>query len=145
VSIRRRAVRVEDEKAGTRPAPVQGGIAVTQYLLSIYQPDEGTPAPDVLAKIMEGVGAWRSDLRAAGGWVFTAGLQAPGTAAVVRFTGDGLLTTDGPFTEGKEHIGGFTVIQAGSRDEALDWAGKLARIVTPLSIEVRPLHGGPGD
>ena len=115
---------------------------MTQYLLSIYQPDTGTPPPDVLAKIMEEVGAWRDELQAAGAWVFTAGLQPPGTAAVVRVSGGDLLTTDGPFTEGKEHIGGFTIIEAASQDTALAWAGKLARIVSPLSIEVRPLHRG---
>ncbi len=118
---------------------------MTQYLLSIYQPDTGTPPPDVLAKIMAEVGDWNAELRAAGAWVFTAGLLPPDTAAVVRFTGGDTLTTDGPFTEGKEHIGGFTIIRAASRDEAVAWAGKLARIVSPLSIEVRPVRGAPGD
>ncbi len=117
---------------------------MTQYLLSIYQPDTGTPPPGVLATIMEEVGAWRDELRAAGAWVFTAGLQPPDMAAVVRFADGGLLTTDGPFTEGKEHIGGFTIIEAASQDAALEWAGKLAPIISPLSIEVRPLRGAEG-
>ena len=55
-----------------------------------------------------------------------------------------LLLTDGPFTEGKEHIGGFTVIRAADLDAALAWAGRLARIVSPLSVEVRPMHGEHG-
>ncbi len=49
--------------------------------------------------------------------------------------------TDGPFTEGKEHIGGFVVINAADLDAALAWGGKLARAVAPLSIEVRPFQG----
>ncbi len=48
--------------------------------------------------------------------------------------------TDGPFTEGKEHIGGFSVIRAADLDAALAWAGRLARIVSPLAVEVRPMH-----
>ena len=48
--------------------------------------------------------------------------------------------TDGPFTEGKEHIGGFTVIRAADLDAALAWAGRLARIVRPLAVEVRPMQ-----
>jgi hypothetical protein len=47
--------------------------------------------------------------------------------------------TDGPFAEGKEHIGGFTIIKAPDLDAALDWARKLAQAST-LPIEVRPLQ-----
>jgi hypothetical protein len=48
--------------------------------------------------------------------------------------------TDGPFVEGKEHIGGFTVIRAEDLDAALEWGRKLARILVPLSVEVRPIQ-----
>ena len=48
--------------------------------------------------------------------------------------------TDGPFTEGKEHLGGFTIIKAADLDDALEWGRKLARVLTPLSIEVRPIQ-----
>ncbi|HCU92795.1 MAG TPA: hypothetical protein DHU96_08650 [Actinobacteria bacterium] len=116
-----------------------------QYLLSVYQPDGDPPPPEVLEKVMQDVGAWRSQLQAAGAWVFTAGLQPPDTAAVVRFTDGGMLTTDGPFAEGKEHVGGFTIIKAANLDAAIEWGRKLARAVTPLPIEVRPLAGDAGD
>jgi len=46
----------------------------------------------------------------------------------------------GPFTEGKEHLGGFTIIKAADLDGALDWGRKLATVLTPLAIEVRPFH-----
>src|SRR5260370_28637276 len=78
-----------------------------QYLLSIYQPDGNPPPPHVLEKVMRDVNAVRQELKAAGAWVFAGGLHPPSTATVVRLQGGDLLTTDGPFTEGKEHIGGF--------------------------------------
>lgn len=69
------------------------------------------------------------------------GTAPPSTATVLRLEGDGILTTDGPYLEGKEHIGGFTVIEAPDLDAALEWGRKLARAIT-LPIEVRPLQGG---
>jgi hypothetical protein len=49
-----------------------------------------------------------------------------------------VLMTDGPYTEGKEHVGGFTVIGAPDLDAALDWGRRLTKI-TALPIEVRPM------
>ncbi len=111
-----------------------------QYLLSVYQPDGDPPPPEVLAPVMRDVAAWEAELKAAGAWVFTAGLHPPGTATVVRFADGEVLTTDGPFAEGKEHIGGFTIIRAAHLDSALHWGRGLAR-ATGLPIEVRPLQG----
>jgi hypothetical protein len=53
-----------------------------------------------------------------------------------------VLVTDGPYTEGKEHVGGLWIIEAPDLDAALDWAAKAARATT-LPIEVRPFHHGP--
>jgi hypothetical protein len=113
---------------------------MNQYLLSIYQPDGGAPPPAVLQAVMRDVHALRQEMKAAGAWVFTAGLHPPSTATVVRVQGAQLLTTDGPFAEGKEHIGGFCVIKAADLDAALEWGSKLARATT-LPIEVRPIQG----
>ena len=77
-------------------------------------------------------------MKAAGAWVFAGGLHAASTATVVRVKDGEMLTTDGPFTEGKEHIGGFSVIRAADLDAAIDWGRKLARATT-LPIEVRPI------
>ncbi|MFI2350028.1 YciI family protein [Streptomyces sp. NPDC019443] len=112
-----------------------------QYLLSIYQPDGDPPPPEVLEPIMRDLEAVNAEIRAAGAWVFSGGLYPPSTATVVRLKDSELLTTDGPYIEGKEHIGGFTVIQAPDLDAALEWGGKLARAIT-LPIEVRPLQHG---
>ena len=91
---------------------------------------------------MRKVYAVRDEMKAAGAWVFDAGLYPAGTATVVRVTDGDVLTTDGPFTEGKEHIGGFSIIKADDLDAALEWGAKLSRAVT-VPIEVRPLqaHG----
>jgi hypothetical protein len=115
-----------------------------QYLLSIYQPDTDPPPPDVLEKIMDDVRAVERELRDAGAWVFSGGLHAPSTATVLNPRADALPMTDGPYVEGKEHIGGLTIIQASSLDEALAWGRKLADATT-LPIEVRPFRDDPED
>src|SRR5512139_2165468 len=113
-----------------------------RYLLSIYQPDGDPPPPEVLDPIMRDLAVLNEDMRAAGAWVFAGGLHPPGTATVLR-PGDGdVLVTDGPFTEGKEHLGGFTVVQAADLDGALAWGRRLAAATT-LPVEVRPLHDDP--
>ena len=111
---------------------------MTQYLLSVYQPDGEPPADLDLVKIMADVRAVRDEAKAAGVWVFSAGLFPASTATVVKSHGGEILTTDGPYTEGKEHIGGFTIIQVPDLDAALVWARKFARVIT-LPIEVRPI------
>jgi hypothetical protein len=112
-----------------------------QYLLSIYQPDGGTPPPEVLEQIMRDVNALIQETMAAGAWVFNGGLHPPASATVVRAAGGELLITDGPYTEGKEHVGGFLIVKAPDLDAALVWARKLARVLTPLAIELRPFQG----
>ena len=110
-----------------------------QYLLSIYQPDGPPPAPEALHKVMEELGAFIADTKKAGAWVFNGGLHPPGTATVVRVRGGAPAITDGPFAEGKEHIGGVTIIEVPDLDAALEWAGRYAR-ATSLPIEVRPFR-----
>ncbi|MDB4882267.1 MAG: hypothetical protein JWL95_1033 [Gemmatimonadetes bacterium] len=114
------------------------------YLLSIYQPTGGVLAPEKLAPIMAEMQVMNEELVATGSWVFAGGLHDPDTATVVRAEGGDVVMTDGPFVEGKEHIGGFTVIKAPDLDAALGWGRRLARI-TKLPIEVRPFRGGDDD
>ena len=110
-----------------------------QYMLSIYQPDGPPPPPAVLDKVMRDVKAVREELKAAGAWVFGGGLHPASSATVVRLKDGDVLTTDGPYAEGKEHIGGFSIIKAPDLDSALEWSRKLARATT-LPIEVRPIQ-----
>lgn len=126
--------------APVRSTSTRDERAMKQYLLSVYQPDGNPPPPEVLGPIMEKVAAWRKELQDAGAWVFTAGLAPASSATVVRAKGGEVLTTDGPFVDGKEHIGGFTILRAADLDEALGWARKCAEATT-LPIEVRPLFG----
>jgi hypothetical protein len=109
-----------------------------QYLLSVCYPAGGTkPPPDVLQKIMRDVHAIQSEMQVAGVWVFSGGLHPPNTATVLRHQGGGIVTTDGPFIESKEQIGGITILKAPDLDAALGWGHKLAQAIgTP--IEVRP-------
>jgi hypothetical protein len=110
-----------------------------QYLLSVYMPDE-PPPPDVdLEEVMRDLDALNEEMKAAGAWVFVGELHPASTATVVRLQNDEVLTIDGPYAEGKEHLGGFTIIRAPDLDAALEWGRKLARITT-LPIEVRPMQ-----
>jgi hypothetical protein len=112
-----------------------------QYVLNVIQPDGERPPPEVLGPIMQRVEAWEGEVKAAGAWVFTARLHLASTATVVRVQDGDVLMTDGPFAEGKEHIGGFTIINAPDLDVALDWARRLSAAVS-LPIEVRPVYDG---
>ena len=114
---------------------------MTQYVLTMYQPDEGTPEPDELARIMAELGAIEDDIRAAGAWVFSGALHPASAATVIRATGDDVLVTDGPYVEGKEHVGGFTIVDVPDLDVALGWARRMTQVTT-LPIEVRPFQGG---
>ena len=87
-----------------------------QYLLSIYQPDGETPPPEVLETVMRDVNALIDETKEAGVWVFNGGLYPPARRRSCGSHDGDVLMTDGPYAEGKEHIGGFLDRQgAGSR------------------------------
>lgn len=119
---------------------------MTQYLLNIYQPDGPPPPAEVLSKVRKDIAAYVDEVRQAGAWVFNGGLHPPNTATVVRIRSGEAMVTDGPFAEGKEHIGGFIIVNAPDLDAALGWARKLAGILTVpgrdsgLAVEVRPFQ-----
>ncbi len=114
-----------------------------QYMLSVYHADEGpTPAPEVMAKSIRDVDAVNAELMAAGAWVFAGGLHNDSTASVVRVKDGTVVTTDGPYAEAKERIGGFWVIQVEDLDAALAWARK-ATVACVAPIEVRPFMDEP--
>ena len=113
---------------------------MAQYLLTVVEPTGG-PVPDAgaLDAIMKDVDAVDRAMRDAGVWVFAGGLYPPDTATVLRPSSGDVLVTDGPFAEGKEHVGGFSIIDVDDLDAALDWGRQLARATT-LPIEVRPFR-----
>jgi hypothetical protein len=116
-----------------------------QYLLSVCY-DEGAiePAPEAMAKIRHDVETLNEEIRASHAWVFAGGLFPSSTATVVRLRDGGYLTTDGPFAQGKEQIGGFWVIKAPDLDAALSWARKATQACT-VAIEVRPFQDESED
>jgi len=115
-----------------------------QYLLCMYQPDGDPPPPEILGPIMRDVEAVRQDMIAAGVWVFAGSLHPADTATVLRADGDDVLVSDGPYLEGKEHLGGVTILDVPDLDAALAWGGRMARAVPQLPLEVRPFFGGVG-
>jgi hypothetical protein len=92
--------------------------------------------------IYRDVDALNSEIQTAGAWVFAGGLHEHNTASVVRLKDGDVVTTDGPFAEGKEHVGGFWVIKAEDLDAALAWAAKATRACA-APIEVRPFQEEP--
>jgi hypothetical protein len=80
------------------------------------------------------------EMVAAGIRVFVGGLQPPTTArAIRRPTDTDHLTTDGPYIEAKEHIGGFLVLDLPDLDSALSW-GRRAATACRAPVEVRPFY-----
>lgn len=116
---------------------------MTQYLLSVHHSaDAPPPAPDDMQKAFEQVDRFNAELQAAGAWVFGGGLHPPEIATVVRTEGGDTVTTDGPFAESKEQLGGFWIIDAVDLDAALEWAAKgSAACMGP--VEVRPFQDEP--
>ena len=114
---------------------------MTQYALIVHQPDGEPPADLDLDAIMRNVAALEQEMKDAGVWVFAGGLHAASTATVVRAKEGEVLMTDGPYVEGKEHLGGICIVQAPDLDAALEWGRKSAEVITGLRIEVRPFYG----
>ena len=114
-----------------------------QYLLSVcYPAGSSAPPPDVLQAIMKDLEVLMREMRQAGAWVYAGALHPADTATVVRLENGQVLTTDGPFIESKELIGGICIVNAADRDEALAWGARMSRAAR-VPIEVRPFqpHG----
>jgi hypothetical protein len=118
---------------------------MTQYLLALYR-DYAVPIPpERTRQVWAGVNELGDRLTDAGAFVFKGGMQGGAeSATVVRQSGGDFLLTDGPYTETKEHLAGFWIINAADLDAALEWA-KLAAVAEQRPIEVRPMFGGDLD
>jgi hypothetical protein len=114
-----------------------------QYLLAVHNIDgEPVPSEEEMQRAYQKVDAFNAELRESGSWVFAGGLHPPATATVVRAQGGQVVTTDGPFAETKEQIGGFWVIEAADLDAALDLAAKGSE-ACGRPVEVRPFQDMP--
>jgi len=114
---------------------------MTQYLLTVFHPEiTEMPPMDEMQAMIAAVGAVNTELQETGAWVFAGGLTPPSSATSVRVKDGDLLTTDGPFTETKEQMGGFWIIEAADLDVALEWATKATK-ACGHPIEVRAFQG----
>jgi hypothetical protein len=120
-------------------------MAMAQYMFSAYSV-EGEAGPEMTEEEMQE--GWQKilvleeEMKSAGALVFSGKLNDPDTATVVRIAGSDLMTTDGPFAESKEYLGGFYIIEAEDLDAALVWASKTTAAVG-APIEIRPFWEMP--
>ena len=113
---------------------------MTQYMLAVhYDPKVPDPTPEEMQKAFKQVDELNAEMMRVGAWVFGGGPEAPDIATVVRTAGGDTTTTDGPFAETKEQLGGFWVIEAPDLDAALEWATKASGACM-APVEVRPFQ-----
>jgi hypothetical protein len=117
---------------------------MAQYLLALYRADDERRPPEQTRQVWADVGTLGDKMTDAGAFVFQGGLIPAESATVVRQSGGDFLMTDGPYTETKEHLAGFWIINAADLDAALEWA-KLTAVAQQRPIEVRPFFDGDLD
>jgi hypothetical protein len=117
---------------------------MTQYLMSVFMIEgQELPAPEVMEQMYKDVDAFNQEIIASGQWVFGGGLHPVDTATVVKVGDNGdVITTDGPFPEAKEQLGGFWVVKCADLDEALALAAR-ATVACQAPVEVRPFQDEP--
>ena len=116
---------------------------MTQYLLSVYMIEgEELPPTDVIEQMYKDVDALNNELKNEGAWVFAGGLHPAETATTVRVKDGEVVTTDGPFPEAKEQLGGFWVLDLADLDAALAVAAR-ATVACRAPVEVRPFQDEP--
>jgi hypothetical protein len=120
-----------------------------EYLLLIHNAADAAESSDEDRQAMfAAFGKYTQRLREAGAFLGGDPLQPPHTATTVRSSGGETLTTDGPYAETKEVLGGYYKIQADSLDEAIEWASQIPSLSRGDAVEVRPVvpvpAGQPG-
>jgi hypothetical protein len=113
-----------------------------QYMLLIYQNEADwlNMKPEQMQKVYGEYMQYSKALVEAGAMRGGSELKPVSTATTVRVRNGKVLSTDGPFAETKEQLGGYYIIEAANLDEAIKWASKIPS-ATAGSIEVRPLNG----
>lgn len=111
-----------------------------KYLLSVWgSEDDPTPSDEEMQQMFAAVATFNKEAQAEGAWVFAGGLHPASTATVVDGRGGDAVTTDGPYVESKEHMGGFWVLQAPDLDAAIDLA-RRGSAACHGKVEVRPFQ-----
>jgi hypothetical protein len=115
---------------------------MNRYLLSVHiraGERRDPPSAEELRAYSAQIDALEAEMRAQNALVFSGRLDEPGKAAVIDATHGEVQTTDGPFLESKEAIGGFYIIEAPTSQAARDWASKTSAVVG-MPIELRPFQ-----
>ena len=116
---------------------------MTQYLFAVHMVEgEPVPSDEEMQKAFRQVDEFNKEVMESGAWVFAGGLHPSTSATVVRLQDGEVLTTDGPFAESKEQMGGFWVLEAPDLDAALALAAK-ASAACMAPVEVRPFQDEP--
>jgi len=111
-----------------------------KYLLSVWSSeDDPTPSDEEMQQMFAAVATFNDEVQAEGAWVFAGGLHPASTATVVDGRGSDAVTTDGPYVESKEHMGGFWVLEAPDLDAAIDLA-RRGSAACKGKVEVRPFQ-----
>jgi hypothetical protein len=134
----REAVELESCRSSyRRKQPKEGSM---QYMLLIYGDESAWQGRSDAERdqVIQSYGAFTQELQQAGAMVAGDALQPTQTATTVRVHDGETLTTDGPFAETKEQLGGYYLIEADSLDDAIEWAAKVPA-VREGSVEVRPV------
>jgi len=135
-------LRCLEEEPENRPSSaliVSAALPGGEYLIAIYRPDNYDPSVETEAMHRE-IDVLNDEMVAAGARIFVGGLSSASSARSLRAQSDGtLLVGDGPYTETKEHVVGFWVLNAADLNEALTWARKAA-VACRASVEVRPFY-----
>jgi len=125
---------VQAVQIGTVVAVITATLLLINFLDNPFHSGLGGVRPVAMERTL---GILEQEMKSAGAWVISGRLHQPATATVVRMSAGEVVTTDGPFVESKEHLGGFYIIEAEDLDAALAWASKVSKVIkTP--IEVRP-------
>ena len=114
-----------------------------KFLVTIQLPDDFDQST-LTEEMSRDIYALNEEMDAAGATFFACGLAPAGNAKSLRVQPNGeVVITDGPYTEAKEHVGGFSIIEAADMDEALAWARKGA-VACRAQGEVREIFFRPG-
>jgi len=117
-----------------------------QYLLSLHTVEGEAREPmtdEQMQEMMRRIGELEGEMNAASALVYSGRLADADDAKVVRVKEGKAMTTDGPFAETKEHLGGFYIVDAHDLDSALSWASKTSACIGQ-PIEVRPFFDTRG-
>ena len=115
---------------------------MARYMLSVHSvagQRQEPMSPEAMQRSWQQISALEREMKSAGAWVFSGRLHDADTATVVRVSDGEVLTTDGPFVEAREHLGGFYIINADDLDAALGWGTKVTQCIGQ-PIEVRPFE-----